>query len=739
MARDLDVQLKIEALVEGAESFDEIRDRLRRIERETQSVQQRFQNLGRSFTRVGAALSVGLTAPLTLFFRNSLRNFDAQEKALAQVEAGIESTGNAAGISAERFQELASAIQDNSLFGDEEILQGVTAQLLTFTNIAGEQFERTQQAAVDLAARLGTDLQSASIQLGKALNDPVANLSALSRSGIQFSEEQREVIKQLAETNRLAEAQDLILEELGKQYGGAAEAAAQAGLGPLQQANNAFNDFTEVIGRNLIEVFTPLLNAFSRLSIGIREASPEVQRIATVFLSLAAAAGPALLVIGQITSRLPQLAAIGGRIASVFTGVNAIFALIAGTIAALEVRFGIFSDAFRTFANLIAVFLPNAESTSEAVGAIGNAASTASRGVSLLFRAFTNVVSVPVNLAFAGIAEVLSNIINLALQVSSVFGNLIPQSTIDRLVQAREIIADFQNRRFAQAANVVQNGITADPVQFESQLNQIEEKAVQSQNRIATALTDGIAGKTSGGTVPEIDTSQLDAALDDTLDGVETKLNDTGTTLQNTFTNAFVSVIDGTRSVASAFDSLADSIVRSLTQSAVSQAIGSILGNFGGLTTGTPTQGFAQGGAVRGPGTGTSDSILARLSNGEFVMKASAVRALGVDFLNGLNNVKKSPKFAQGGLVRMVSGLQGQISKLSLPRFQTGGLVNGQEVSSNPTQVQVNLQNNGSESRVVEQNARFDGRSLVIDIILEDLRNNGQISQGFQGAFGVRR
>lgn len=61
--------------------------------------------------------------------------------------------------------------------------------------------------------------------------------------------------------------------------------------------------------------------------------------------------------------------------------------------------------------------------------------------------------------------------------------------------------------------------------------------------------------------------------------------------------------------------------------------------------------GFSAGGLVRGPGTPTSDSILARLSDGEFVVRASAVRRLGVGFLNGLNR-DSAPGFASGGLVQ---------------------------------------------------------------------------------------
>ena len=63
-----------------------------------------------------------------------------------------------------------------------------------------------------------------------------------------------------------------------------------------------------------------------------------------------------------------------------------------------------------------------------------------------------------------------------------------------------------------------------------------------------------------------------------------------------------------------------------------------------------PEGSFASGGLVRGPGTGTSDSILARLSNGEFVMRTAAVRYYGADLLSQINSLRL-PRFAAGGLV----------------------------------------------------------------------------------------
>ena len=197
---------------------------------------------------------------LVSFGSDSIALFREQQKAIAQVEAGLASTGNQAGKTSQELQKMASELQKTTIFGDEEILKDATAQLLTFTNISGEQFDRTQKAALDLATRLDGDLKSASIQLGKALNDPVANLSALSRSGIQFSKEQKEVIKSLSESGRLAEAQTLILDELNKQYGGSAEAAAEAD-GGITQLKNAFGDAKETVGEFLLEGLKPTIKS----------------------------------------------------------------------------------------------------------------------------------------------------------------------------------------------------------------------------------------------------------------------------------------------------------------------------------------------------------------------------------------------------------------------------------------------------------------------------------------------
>lgn len=84
--------------------------------------------------------------------------------------------------------------------------------------------------------------------------------------------------------------------------------------------------------------------------------------------------------------------------------------------------------------------------------------------------------------------------------------------------------------------------------------------------------------------------------------------------------------------------------------------------------------GFASGGAVVGRGTSTSDSIPAWLSNGEFVVRAAAVRKYGLSLFDALNRMRLDPgafqRFAEGGLVRSLQVLMPQPL-----HFAEGGLV----------------------------------------------------------------
>jgi len=261
---------------------------------------RQLKRFGASMRRTGQTLTRSLTLPLLALGAVSVKAFDEQAKAIAQVEAGLESTGEAAGFTSKQLQKMASELQGKTLFGDEVILKDATSQLLTFTNIAGEQFARTQVAALNLATRFDGDLKSASIQLGKALNDPVANLGALNRAGIQFSDDQKAVIKSLVETNRLADAQNLILKELETQFGGSAEAAAKAGAGGFKQLQNALMDVSEEFGAIIVDGIDPLKDSLEAFTKVLSNTSKETKQSMVFFGTIAAVLGPVLIIFGLL-------------------------------------------------------------------------------------------------------------------------------------------------------------------------------------------------------------------------------------------------------------------------------------------------------------------------------------------------------------------------------------------------------------------------------------------------------
>ncbi|MDD1533038.1 MULTISPECIES: hypothetical protein [unclassified Bradyrhizobium] len=131
-----------------------------------------------------------------------------------------------------------------------------------------------------------------------------------------------------------------------------------------------------------------------------------------------------------------------------------------------------------------------------------------------------------------------------------------------------------------------------------------------------------------------------------------------GSTMSSSLTTGLADILDGTKSVSAGFADMAKSIVRALEEAAIKALIvapimRTMSGGFGfadgGLVGGTATVAKASGGYIAGPGTGTSDSIPARLSNGEFVVRASAV-AKHRAVLEAINS-DRIPRFADGGLV----------------------------------------------------------------------------------------
>lgn len=207
---------------------------------------------------IGAGIVIGAIAGITAAATSFAKAADVQIQAETKVATAIKSTSQAAGFLTNDLKKIASGLQEMTTFGDEEILSGVTANLLTFTNIAGNEFKDAQKIILDMSTLLGTDLKSQSIQVGKALNYPIQGISALSKVGVSFTQHQKDVIKQLVETGNKAEAQRVILAELNKEFGGQAAAAAKQGMGGWKQISNTFGDIKEQLGFAVMPLFQKL-------------------------------------------------------------------------------------------------------------------------------------------------------------------------------------------------------------------------------------------------------------------------------------------------------------------------------------------------------------------------------------------------------------------------------------------------------------------------------------------------
>jgi len=213
----------------------------------TKAAKKDFKGIEKSVKNLGAGIVAAFgTQQLIEFGRQSINLAREQALAEAQLAQVIESTGSAAGVTSEEMRELASRLQDVTNFGDEATI-AAQALLLTFTNIGADVLPQTTATVLDMSQALGQSLKSSAIQLGKALNDPVKGITALSRVGVSFTEEQKELIESLVETGKVAEAQGVILAELNKEFGGSAAAAREASGGSIA-LTNAYGDLQEQAG-----------------------------------------------------------------------------------------------------------------------------------------------------------------------------------------------------------------------------------------------------------------------------------------------------------------------------------------------------------------------------------------------------------------------------------------------------------------------------------------------------------
>ena len=312
----------------GAE-YGDLQDRQAAANREIKELTRNTRNAGRSFdvanrkadalNRATGKLSGGMGKMLGVlggiataaagaavafrFLGDSINEARAANKALAQTGAVLRSMGRT-----EAPEKIEAMLDSLSLASgiDDDNLREMTNVLLTFGEIQGKTFTKANELALDLSVAFGKDLQSSAVMVGKALNDPIKGLTALSRIGVQFTAEQQEQIKAMMEVGDIAGAQKIIMKELERQVGGSAAAQADA----VDKTMVAWGNFKEAIGQTIIDTVAQLAGLGDvDPAKGLRKAKKWIElngpKIQEGLMGIAAAAvrmGQFMLVVGANTA-----------------------------------------------------------------------------------------------------------------------------------------------------------------------------------------------------------------------------------------------------------------------------------------------------------------------------------------------------------------------------------------------------------------------------------------------------
>jgi hypothetical protein len=257
-----------------------------RIRLDTSDIDGIADRVGGSF-RSMAGVVTGIIGGigLTELFKDAISEARDAEKVGRLTENVIQSTGGAAKISSAQVNDLAQSLSNYAGI-DDDVIQGGENLLLTFKHVRNEVgkgndiFNQASKAAVDLSATFGTDLNSAAVLVGKALDDPAQGLTKLTRMGVTFTDQQKEQIKTLVASGRTLDAQKIILAELASQTGGAAGAAAD----PFLRLQTILGNLAEDVGRAVLPTFNQFVTVLGdRLPPLVAEMITGVQAMVSAF------------------------------------------------------------------------------------------------------------------------------------------------------------------------------------------------------------------------------------------------------------------------------------------------------------------------------------------------------------------------------------------------------------------------------------------------------------------------
>ena len=297
-----------------------------------------------TFTKGVVGLGAGVAGLFAVdkvkdFFGSAIDEARESQKVSAITANVIKTTGSAANVSAKQVGNLATAISNKTGI-DDEAVQSASNLLLTFTNVRNEVgkgndvFNQATQAATDMAASLGKEPKAAAIGLGKALNDPVKGMTALSKVGVSFDAQQAKTIQHLVKTGNTLGAQKVILGELHKEFGGTAAASSTAG----EKMGVAWGNFKEQIGTAILPILDKvekfvsgkIIPAVSKFVTQMQNGRGQGGRFVATLKSLAQRFAPVVKAVLQFVKQMRDGTGAGGKFRAILVRVAGVVGKVAG-------------------------------------------------------------------------------------------------------------------------------------------------------------------------------------------------------------------------------------------------------------------------------------------------------------------------------------------------------------------------------------------------------------------------
>jgi Flp pilus assembly pilin Flp len=275
------------ATVEELQYLIRVNDRdLKELKRNVDSVNKSVdKDLGAASTRaddhlkkIANAASVGAGAALVgmgLAARVGFRELEQGQKATAQTEAVLKSTGGAANVTKGQVLDLAGSLMHLSGV-DDEAYQSSENLLLTFRGVRNETgknndiFNQASLAIANMDESMNhgnttaESLHATTILVGKALNDPIKGMTALRRVGVSLTTQQQDLVKKLVDSGHTMAAQKIVLGELTKEFGGSAAAVGDTFAGKLSRAKEEGKNLAAELVSGALPAITGLVGVLAQ-------------------------------------------------------------------------------------------------------------------------------------------------------------------------------------------------------------------------------------------------------------------------------------------------------------------------------------------------------------------------------------------------------------------------------------------------------------------------------------------